>query len=109
MKKICIVKKNQEIQNIISKGKKLISKLMIVYYISNNENYSRFCISVGKKIGKAYKRNYYKRVTKNIIDKLNFKNNNDYVIILRNAICDKKFEEIFDEFKKVFKGEINEK
>lgn len=104
MKKINIVRKNLEIQEIIKKGKKIISPCFVIYYTNNKNKFSRFCISVGKKIGKANERNYYKRVTKNIIDKINVKNNNDYVIILRNSICKKNYSEIFEELNDNLKG-----
>ena len=49
MNKQFIVRKNEEIQEIIKKNKKIINKYFIIYFIENYLNYNRYCISVGKK------------------------------------------------------------
>ena len=68
MKKINIVKKNLEFNEIIKKGKKYYSDLFFVYILKNSFPYNRFGISVSKKVGNAVIRNKYKRRIKNIID-----------------------------------------
>ena len=66
MNKKYIIRKNEEIQKIIKKSKKIINKYFIIYYSPNSYNYNRYCISVSKKIGKAHVRNLYKRRIKDI-------------------------------------------
>lgn len=105
MNKKFIVRKNEEIQEIIKKNKKIINKYFIIYFIKNNLNYNRYCISVGKKIGKAYTRNLYKRRVKDILMKNNINSSCDYVIILRTAIIDVEYDKINSELVKVLKGE----
>lgn len=92
MNKKFILRKNEEIQEVIKKSKKVINKYFVVYYTKNDKDNNRYCISVSKKIGKAHTRNLYKRRIKDIISKNNFNNSTDYVIILRTAILDISYD-----------------
>lgn len=105
MNKKFIVRKNEEIQEIIKKNNKIINKYFIIYFIKNDLNYNRYCISVGKKIGKAHTRNLYKRRVKDILMKNNINSSCDYVIILRTAIIDAEYDKINSELIEVLKGE----
>ena len=106
MNKKYIIRKNEEIQKIIKKSKKIINKYFIIYYCKNEFKYNRYCISVSKKIGKAVTGNLYKRRIKDILMKNNINNSNDYVIILRNSILDIDYKIIECELIKLVKGEI---
>ncbi len=51
-----------KVQYILKKGEDSISKLFIIRYIKNNENYNRYCTVVSKKIDpKAVGRNRLRR------------------------------------------------
>ena len=96
MKKLNIIKKQSEIDNIIKNGKMYKNRYYFLYNIYNKENkYYRFCICVSKKLGNAVTRNKNKRQIKDIIDKSNllFPRDNDYVIILRKEINTLSFED----------------
>jgi ribonuclease P protein component len=95
MKKLNIIKKQDEINNCLKNGKLLKNKYYYLYYINNETKYYRFCICVSKKLGNAVVRNKNKRQIKDIIDKSNlvFKSNMDYVIILRKEISNISFED----------------
>ena len=96
MKKINIIKKQNEINNVIKTGKLLKNKYFYLYSLYNKENKNcRFCVCVSKKIGNAVRRNKNKRQIKDIIDKSNlvFSTSYDYVIILRNEIDSISYEE----------------
>ncbi len=86
MNKKYIITKNEEIQEIIKVGKKINNKYFLVFYRENNYNYSRYCISVNKKIGKSNVRNKLKRQLKDILMKNKLSINKDYVIIVRNIL-----------------------
>ncbi len=105
MNKKYIIKKNEEIQDVISNSKKLINKYYVIYYKKNDYQYNRYCISVGKKIGKANVRNLYKRRIKDILMKNNIINSYDYVIILRNAILNINYSEMTESLINLLKGE----
>ena len=105
MNKKFIVRKNEEIQEIIKSNKKIVNKYFVIYYAKNDLNYNRYCISVGKKIGKAHTRNLYKRRIKDFLMKNNINSSYDYVIILRTAIIGVPYEKLNIELIKVLKGE----
>ncbi len=101
MNKKYIVKKNEEIQNIVNNSSKVVNKYYVVYYLKNNLSFSRFCVSVSKKIGNAVVRNKLKRQVKDIIMKNMVTNNKDYVIILSSSFKELSFEE---KKKEILKG-----
>ena len=111
MKKINIVKKNIEFNNIINIGKKYYSDIFYVYVL-NNDKFNRFGISVSKKIGNAVTRNKYKRRIKDIIDKYEFKYDGlDIIFISRPKLKECKYDYIKDNIFKLLDmiGEKNEK
>ena len=115
MKKEDIVKNNREFNNIIKNCSYKKNNEFIIYYSDNNLNHSRFGISVSKKIGNAVKRNYYKRIIRNIchINKNLYSKDKDYIIIMRKGLTLLKFEEINKSFinliNKINEREIYEK
>jgi len=105
MNKKYIIRKNEEIEKIISFNNKIVNKFFIVYYNKNNFNYNRYCISVSKKIGKSNVRNLLKRRIKDILMKNNIDNSCDYVIILRNGIMDLSYIIMKDIIINLLKGD----
>ncbi len=97
MNKKFIIRKNEEIQDIINNSSKKINNYFVVYYKKNYFDYNRYCISISKKIGKANVRNLYKRRIKDIIMKNKIDNSYDCVIILRKAILNINFIDIKNE------------
>lgn len=95
MKKINIIKKEKEINNVIKTGKKYKNKYFIIYVKENELDKHRFCICVSKKLGNAVTRNKNKRQVKDIIDKskIVFSKNKDYVIIINREINLINFDE----------------
>ncbi len=106
MNKKYILRKNEDIQNTVKNGNKVVSKYYIVYKLDNSLNNNRYCISVSKKLGKANIRNLLKRRTKDIIQKNNFNNSCDYVIILRNSILNIDYLKMNYYLLNVLKGEL---
>lgn len=95
MKKLNIIKKQEEINNVIKTGNLSKNKFFYIYNKERDSKYYRFCICVSKKLGNAVVRNKNKRQIKEIIDKSNlvFKSNMDYVIILRKEISNVSYED----------------
>ena len=115
MKKINIIKKNEEFAQIIKNNNCIKTSAYIIYIERSNEKIHQFGISVSKKIGNAVTRNKTKRQIKNIIDKKDYKNNFKCIIILRKNFLNNSFItneqllfEVFDK-NKIFKEETNEK
>lgn len=112
MKKINIVKKNTEFNNIIKIGKKYFNDIFYIYIVDNSYSYNRYGISVSKKVGNAVTRNLYKRRIKDIIDDADIKfSGKDVVMISRPKLkfCDYNY--IKDSIIKIFSmiGEKYEK
>ena len=99
MKKEDIVKKSREFDAIIKDNNFVKDNNFIIYY-RHNDSSNRFGISVGKKIGNAVTRNYYKRVIRNICDinKKLYSKSKDYIIIMRKGCMELSFKEKNDSF-----------
>ncbi len=94
MKKINIVKSNEDFNNIIKNGKLLKNKYYVIYYIDKKKDKYRVGISIPKKIGIAVVRNKIKRQLKNIIDNNREKLKKlDYIIIARSLILNLDYRE----------------
>lgn len=102
MKKANIVKKNTDFDRIIKNNKSYKWKDYIIYIERTNENTYHFGLSVGKKIGNAVVRNKVKRQLKNIIDKLDYQNGFNCIIIVGKKIVDKSFQEMETNLKQAF-------
>lgn len=116
MKKINIIKKNEDFSRIIHNCKYIKNDLFIIY-IERNENFNNyhFGISVSKKVGNAVVRNKLKRQIKDIIDKFNYQNNFNCIIIVKKKIIFSNYQEMKIKLysllakEKLIKGEKNEK
>ncbi len=108
MKKFEIVKEHYEFDNIINKGKSIGNKVFSMYFLKHDEEYPKFGIAVGKKIGNAVTRNKYKRIIRNIIDnnKLLFKKDYDYIIIIKRKCLDLSFKELNDNLSELVKEKL---
>ena len=96
MRKLYVVKTNQDFEKVINNGKCIKNKYFVIHHMSNNLKYDRFGISVGKKIGNAVIRNKYKRKIRSIIDiyRKSYVNSRDYIIILRSSALSITFDEM---------------
>lgn len=104
MKKINIIKENTEFNRIIKNNESYKYKDYIIYLEKNNNiNIHKFGISVSKKIINAVGRNKLKRQIKNIIDKNNYQNNFNCIIILRKSILNKSYQEMKNDLNECFK------
>ena len=97
MKKINIIKKNEDYNRIIKNCKSYKYKDFVAYIEWVDSSIYHFGFSVGKKIGNAVTRNRIKRQLKSILDKITFKNNFNCIIIVRKGILDKTFQQMQDE------------
>ncbi len=102
------IKDKKEFQTILNKGKKIYTPFFLIYYKEKAKENSRFGFTQVKKFGKAYKRNYYKRILREIIrnNQNKFKNNYDYIIIVLKKCDTLKYKEIEDKILQTIK-EIN--
>ena len=108
MKKFEIVKEHKEFNNIIKNSKFIKNNNFVIYYEQSEFNYPRFGIAISTKFGKAHTRNYYKRILRNIIDinKKSFKNNTDYIIMIKKNASLNKYNDLKISFENLIK-ELN--
>ncbi len=93
MKKINILKNSRDFDRIIKSNKPYIYKDYIIYIERETNDYYKFGISVSKKIGNAVNRNKIKRQIKSIIDKNDYQNNFNCIIIVGKGINERNFED----------------
>ena len=89
MQKCYRIKKSQEIEKVMKKGRSTANRYFIVYKYAKNDNDNfRIAISVGKKIGKAVERNKVKRYIRNVTTehKHEMNPNYDYFVIARKGV-----------------------
>ena len=82
MKKRNIFKENKDFNKIIKENRGYKYKDFIVYVEKNTNDIYHFGFSVGKKIGTAVTRNKIKRQLRSIIDKNDYQNNFNCIIII---------------------------
>lgn len=96
MKKINILKNSRDFDRIIKNNKPYKYKDYIIFLERETSDVYKFGISVGKKIGNAVRRNKVKRQLKSIIDKKDYQNNFNCIIIVGKGINEKSFKEMED-------------
>ena len=102
------IKSADEFNDIIKTGTKIYSPFFIIYYKDKKLDNPRFGITQAKKFGKAYKRNRYRRILREII-RTNikvFKNEYDYIIIIMKKYDTLNFKQIEDNLLKVIKEKL---
>ncbi|MGI6710195.1 MAG: ribonuclease P protein component [Bacilli bacterium] len=114
MNKIYTLKKNHQIKALLDKKQTIGNKYYVVYYLKHDLDKPLFAISISKKFGNAVKRNYYKRVLKEILrQEIDFLKGYSFLIIAKTSIIDLSFEEKSNELKsllnKIIKRSTDEK
>ena len=96
MKKYEIVKEKKDFDRIIHHGRYHKCPYCILYSYESPYSYPRFGVAVGKKVGNAVTRNHLKRQIRMIIsnNKKLFKNNTDYIIIMKRSSLDIPYQEL---------------
>ena len=92
MGKIITIKENRNFMNAYRRGKKIETKLFVIYYRKNRFGVTRLGLTVSKKLGNAVVRNRTRRILreayKNISNLL--KSGYDIVIVARMGATTKK-------------------
>jgi len=115
MKKINIVKKNKEFSRILKTLRPYKTENFKIYIDLTQDEMYHFGFSVSKKIGNAVFRNKTRRQLKNILDQKKYKKSFNCIIMVKESIKEKSFQEIEVEllqaleFLKLYEGEHNEK
>ena len=111
MKKKNRVRKAQESQEIIHKGKKKVNRSYVFYYVPKKETEARVGISLSKKMGHAVDRNLYKRqvrmMCQDLIDFQTFPY--DVILILRLSYRSNRYDANKNSLEKLLTDSIMEK
>ena len=104
MKKYEIVKENKYFNSIINTGKYNKGKYFVIY--NKDSESKKFGIAVSKKYGNAVERNRIKRQVRMILDtnKNMFKNNKDYIIIVKRSAKDLSYNVLQKDIINIIKG-----
>lgn len=94
MKKRNIIKQATTYNRMIQKEKPFKYHDFLIFIEKINENNHYFGFSTGKKIGNAVTRNRIKRQLKDIVDKKDYKNGFNCIIMVRKGILDKSYLEM---------------
>ena len=110
MKRIEIVKSNIKFNEIINKGTKVSNSMFSMFFMPSDNQMPKFGIAAPKKLGNAVIRNKVKRQTRALVDnnKLLFKNNRNYIIIVKEKFLDSSFNDKEINLQDLI-GEANEK
>ena len=105
MKRIEMVKSNEDFQEIIHNKKFVTNKLFTIYTNSYQQSYPQFGIAVKKSFGTAVDRNKIKRQVRFLVDnyKKEFKNSSKYIIMIKNTCKNVPFNEMNTSFASLIK------
>ena len=98
MKRREMIKDRKVFNNIIQTGSFYKNKLFVIYIKERKNENTKFGIAISNKTEKAHIRNKLKRKVRAIMDnnKKLFKNNYDYIIMIRKACQEASFQEMND-------------
>jgi ribonuclease P protein component len=103
VKKEYRIKKNNEIETLLSQKKQVGNSSFSVYYSFNQkEPHFRFAISVPKKYGTAVDRNRIKRRIREVIKTANIREVVDFFIIVKIPAKPANYEDIYKSLTNLF-------
>lgn len=103
--------KERDIQETFKEGKKIFTASFIIIYKENSEAFCRLGICIGRKYGKAYQRNYFKRVMRESFRTMPCRYDCHLDILVlpkRGILLSKNFKHIQNTFHKTINSLITE-
>lgn len=81
MSKNIALNMNRDFRRVYSRGKSIVSPILVTYIIPNRMSVNRVGITASKKIGNAVKRNRAKRIIRAAFNQIKDSLNNEYDIV----------------------------
>ena len=99
------LKNTRQFNFIYKRGKSVVNRYVVMYYVKNRLGYNQVGFSVSKKVGKAVTRNRVKRLMKESfrLNSENVKVGYDIVFVARVRLNNSNFNEIEKAMQKCFK------
>lgn len=96
MLKLQILRKDKDFKAVFSKGKSVGDRYVVMFFLKNGEYYNRVAYIASKKVGNAVARNRARRLMKESVRTMDWKNETgyDFIFIARNTINGKKCNEV---------------
>ncbi len=93
--KLC---RNSDFRRVYKRGRSLVGRFVVIYYLKNSLGYNRMGITVSKKLGSAPVRNRIKRLVSESwrLSEDGLKKGYDFVIVARSACTDVKMMRVKD-------------
>lgn len=90
------LRNTRQFNHVYKKGKSIVNKHIVMYYVKNTENYNRVGFSVSKKVGKAVVRNRVKRLLKESfrLNEEKIEQGYDIVFVARVRLKDSTYKEV---------------
>jgi len=99
-----VLRKDADFDNIYKRGKSVGDKYVVVFYIKNHRDINRTCFLASKKVGNSVRRNRARRLLRESyrLFKDRLPVGYDVIIIARNTITGRKFQEVDKSIRRAF-------
>lgn len=90
------LKNTKEFNQVYRRGKSIVNKHVVLYYVKNQSAHKQVGFSVSKKVGNAVTRNRVKRLMKEVyrLNEASLKNGYDFVFVARVRTKDASYKEV---------------
>ncbi|MEC9488999.1 MAG: ribonuclease P protein component [Halanaerobium sp.] len=90
------LRRSQDFKRVYRQGKSIANRFLVLYYLENGLEHNRVGFSISKKLGKAVRRNYLKRILSQFYQQIDrkIKEGYDMVIIVRHRTREEEFQRI---------------
>jgi ribonuclease P protein component len=97
--------KSSDFKRVFSRGKRVATRAFVIYSLPNHLPFSRLGIQVRAKIGTAVKRNYIKRIVREVFRRMkeDLREPVDVIFIAEKEMAELKYGEFQTEFQKALR------
>ena len=99
-----VLRKEADFDNVYKKGRSVGDKYVVIFYIKNHRDINRTCFLASKKVGNSVTRNRARRLLRESyrLMKDSLPAGYDVIIIARNTIAGRKFQEVDRSLRRAF-------